>query len=151
MTDPVADVERAMIAIRRSQQRRALTRMARERGQGAPDPVIELLDVVEELADRGEPATVTSLASALGVDQPRASRLVARAVDQGDLHRCADQADGRRAVLALTDSGRSRLDTLHTFRRTVFAEAMSPWPSEDRAAFARLLTSFVSNYDALGR
>ncbi|MET7990454.1 MarR family winged helix-turn-helix transcriptional regulator [Amycolatopsis sp. NPDC005232] len=151
MPDPVADVEHAMIAIRRSQQRRALTRIARGRGQHALDPVIELLDVVEDFADRGDPATVTSLALALGVDQPRASRLVARAVDQDDLQREADQSDGRRTVLALTPAGRARLDALHTFRRTVFAEAMSPWSAEDRATFARLLTSFITNYEALGR
>ncbi|WP_326567328.1 MarR family winged helix-turn-helix transcriptional regulator [Amycolatopsis rhabdoformis] len=151
MADPVADVERAMIAIRRSQQRRALTRMARDRGQRALDPVIELLDVVEDFAERDEPATVTSLAAALGVDQPRASRLVARAVEQDDLQREADQADGRRTVLALTSVGRARLDALHSFRRTVFAEAMAPWPDEDRAAFARLLTSFIANYEGLAR
>lgn len=82
MTDAVAEVERAMIAIRRSQQRRALSRIAKERGRGGHDPVHELLDVVEELAERGEAGTVTALSTAMGVDQPRASRLVARAVEQ---------------------------------------------------------------------
>ena len=63
MTDAVADVERAMIAIRRSQQRRALSRIGKARGQGAHDPVHELLDVVEELAERGEASTVTALST----------------------------------------------------------------------------------------
>ncbi|MEU4674231.1 MarR family winged helix-turn-helix transcriptional regulator [Amycolatopsis sp. NPDC023774] len=110
----MADVERAMIATRRSRQRRALTCIARDPGRHVVDPVIELLDVVEDFADRGDAATVTSPATALGVDQPRASRLVARAVDQGDLHREADQSDGRRTVLALAPAGRARLDAPHT-------------------------------------
>lgn len=144
MTDAVADVERAMIAIRRSQARRSLSKLARERAEPA---VQELLDAVEAT---GEPATVTSLAAALTVDQPRASRLVARAVEDGLLRREADQRDGRRAVLVLTEQGRAEVARMHEFRRSVFAEAMVDWPDDDRREFARLLTSFVRNYGALG-
>src|SRR5256885_17121504 len=97
MTDAGADVERAMIAIRRSQQRRALSRIGKARGRGAHDPVHELLDVVEELTERGEPSTGTALSAPMGVDQARASRLVARAVEQGPPPPEADQRAGRRA------------------------------------------------------
>jgi DNA-binding MarR family transcriptional regulator len=151
MTDAVAEVERAMIAIRRSQQRRALGRIAKARGRGAHDPVHELLDVVEELGERGEPSTVTALSTAMGVDQPRASRLASRAVEQGLLRREADQSDGRRAVLLPTEQGQALLDEMHEFRRAVFAEVMTDWPEEDRAAFGRLLTAFVRRYGELGR
>ncbi len=150
MTDAVAEVERAMIAIRRSQQRRALGRIAKAKGRGTPEAVHELLDVIEEFAERGEPSTVTALAAALGVDQPRASRLVARAVEEGLLRREADQRDGRRAVLAPTESGQAFLDELHEFRRSVFAEVMADWPDEDRVNFGRLLTKFVRGYAELG-
>ena len=150
MTDAVADVERAMIAIRRSQQRRALSRNGKARGRGAHDPVYELLDVVEELTERGEPSTVTALSAAMGVDQPRASRLVARAVEQGLLRREADQRDGRRAVLVPTEDGQAHLEDMHAFRRGVFAEVMADWPEEDRENFGRLLTAFVRGYSALG-
>ncbi|WP_033261054.1 MarR family winged helix-turn-helix transcriptional regulator [Amycolatopsis vancoresmycina] len=150
MTDAVADVERAMIAIRRSQQRRALSRIAKARGRGAHDPVYELLDVVEELTERGEAGTVTALSAAMGVDQPRASRLVARAVEQGLLRREADQRDGRRAVLVPTEAGQAHLDEMHAFRRGVFAEVMADWADEDRETFGRLLTAFVRGYSALG-
>ena len=150
MTDAVAEVERAMIAIRRSQQRRALSRIAKSRGRGGHDPVHELLDVVEELTDRGEPSTVTALSAAMGVDQPRASRLVARAVEQGLLRREADQRDGRRAVLVPTDEGRAHLERMHEFRRAVFSEVMADWPEEDRRTFGRLLTAFITRYTELG-
>jgi DNA-binding MarR family transcriptional regulator len=151
MTDAVAEVERAMIAIRRSQQRRALSRIAKARGREGHDPVHELLDIVEELAERGEAGTVTALSAAMGVDQPRASRLVARAVEQGLLRREADQHDGRRAVLVPTEAGQAHLDELHAFRRAVFAEVMADWPDDDRDNFGRLLTAFVRGYGELGR
>jgi DNA-binding MarR family transcriptional regulator len=149
MTDAVAAVERAMITIRRAMQRRALGRIAKARGLGGPDPVHELLDVVEELAERGEPSTVTALAAALGVDQPRASRLVARAVEQELLRREADQRDGRRAVLVPTTAGQAALDEMHEFRRAVFAEVMAGWTEQDRETFGRLLTEFVRGYGSL--
>src|ERR1700746_3214966 len=83
----VEAVERAMVAIRRSQSRRTLARLAAARqgtssgaGHGtaaAPEPSAagaEVLDVVEEAEESGGRATVTSVAAALGIDQPRASK-----------------------------------------------------------------------------
>jgi DNA-binding MarR family transcriptional regulator len=146
-------VERAMVAIRRSQTRRAVARLAER--QGAPDrgtgpagppvgsPAFDVLDVVEAAEQAGAPATVSSIAAALHVDQPRASRLVAAAVAAGLVRREADQADGRRALLVRTHAGRALSEQAHQFRRSVFAAAMSDWPAADRADFARLLGRFV--------
>ena len=135
--DTLVAIERAMIAIRRSQTRRALSRLLPQGEQTA----FEVLDALEEL---GRPGTVGEVGSALGVDQPRASRLVARAVDQGLVARQADQRDGRRTLLALTERGVSHLAAAHRVRREAFAGAMAGWPAADRAAFARLLTSFTA-------
>jgi DNA-binding MarR family transcriptional regulator len=136
--DPVVLVERAMVAVRRSQSRRALSRHM------AVDPaVFAVLDAVEE---RG-PSSVTELASVLGVDQPRASRLVAKAVDEGFLARQADQSDGRRSLVSLTASGRTQVDAAHSSRQEVFARAMAEWSADERATFARLLTAFVAGVE----
>ena len=135
--DTLAAIERAMIAIRRSQSRRSLSRLATPGDQ----TVFGVLDALEEL---GRPATVGELGTALGVDQPRASRLVARAVDQGLVIRRADQRDGRRTPLALTELGRAWLAAAHRTRQEAFAGAMADWPEQDRATFARLLTSFTT-------
>ncbi len=102
-----------------------------------------MLDVVE---DRGEPCAVTDVATALGVDQPRASRLVSRAVDQGLLARRADPADARRSALTLTDSGRAVLTRTHQLRQRVFARVMADWSAADRTEFARLITRFVTSF-----
>ncbi|MBL1099807.1 MarR family winged helix-turn-helix transcriptional regulator [Streptomyces coffeae] len=143
-------IERAMVAIRRSQSRRSLARLADGKGSkgGGGDAAFDVLDAIEAAEQSGTPATVSDIAAALAVDQPRASKLVAGAVDAGLVRREADQADGRRTLLVRTEAGRALTEEVRRFRRSVFAEAMEEWPEADRAAFARLLTNFV---DALGR
>jgi len=137
----VAAVERAMVAIRRSQTRRALARRA-----GASTTGTEVLDVVEEAEEAGEPATVTSVAAALDVDQPRASKLVAAAVEAGLVRREADQKDGRRALLVRTDEGRRVSTEIHAFRQRTISAAIEDWPAHEQADFARLLTRFVTAF-----
>lgn len=143
MSDPVSQVEAAMVAIRRRQTRRALARAA-----GVPgDTTQQVLDAIEEAEQRGRTLGVTALAEVLGVDQPRASRLAAAAVDAGLVRREAEQHDGRRTRLVLTDAGRERLAAVHHYRQARFAEAMAGWTESERVTFAALLTRFV---DALG-
>jgi DNA-binding MarR family transcriptional regulator len=143
----VKAVERAMVAIRRSQTRRALTRLAEGRDDNDAGVVggsaVDVLDAIESAEQAGTPATVSGVAAALNVDQPRASKLVAAAVRAGLVRREADQADGRRTLLVRTERGNTLSEELHRFRRSIFAMAMSDWTDTDRAAFARLLTRFV--------
>jgi len=143
----VKAVERAMVAIRRSQTRRALTRLAEEHDDTdvVGGSAVDVLDAIEAAEQAGTPATVSGVAAALNVDQPRASKLVAAAVEAGLVRREADQADGRRAFLVRTERGTTLSQELHRFRRSIFATAMSDWTDADRAAFARLLTLFVES------
>jgi DNA-binding MarR family transcriptional regulator len=142
MDDNIETVEQAMIAIRRRQTRRALARQAT---QGAPaDPGHDVLDAVEAAERTGQPATVTTIAAALAVDQPRASKLVAKAVAAGLVERRADQRDGRRALLVRTDRGQAVSERVHEARLAAFDRAMAGWTPRERAEFARLLTRFVA-------
>jgi DNA-binding MarR family transcriptional regulator len=143
----VKAVEHAMVAIRRSQTRRALTRLAEGRDDAGVvgGSAVDVLDAIEAAEQAGTPATVSGVAAALNVDQPRASKLVAAAVEAGLVRREADQADGRRALLVRTERGNTLSEELHRFRRSIFATAMSDWTDTDRAAFARLLTRFVES------
>jgi DNA-binding MarR family transcriptional regulator len=146
---PEERVERAMVAIRRRQGRRALAaRAEREHGAAASVAVTGVLDIVEGNADAGRPTTVTDLGRGLGTDQPRASKLAAQAITAGLLRRAADQHDGRRSLLELTADGRRHLALVHGYRRAQFARAMTGWTEEERDAFAGLLTRFVA---VLGR
>jgi len=140
--DPVVAVETAMVAVRRRQTRRALAGAA-----GAPAADTAAQDVLDALEAATGPLGVTGVAEALGVDQPRASKLVATAVQAGLVRREADQADGRRSRLALTAAGRRRLAAVHDARRARFAAAMTDWSTVERAAFADLLTRFVAGLD----
>src|SRR6266516_281332 len=97
----IETIEQSMIALRRSQRRRTLARLS-----GAlPNAAVEVIDVIEAAELAGEPATVSAVADALNIDQPRASKLVAAAVEAGLVERRADQADGRRSLLARTPAG----------------------------------------------
>jgi DNA-binding MarR family transcriptional regulator len=158
----VEAVERAMVVIRRSQNRRTLARLVAARqgtrpggrgtaADGAGRAVADVLDVIEEAEETGGRATVTSVAAALSIDQPRASKLVAAAVEAGLVRREADQADGRRALLVRTPAGRHLSAEIHAFRRQVFGEAMADWPAADRAEFARLLARFVESLATVTR
>jgi DNA-binding MarR family transcriptional regulator len=128
-------IEAAMVTIRRRQTRRALARSS-----PYVDPA--LFDVVDAV-EGGGGVTVTDVAAALDVAQPRASKLVAAAVEAGLIRREADQRDGRKALLALTVSGRKLCERVHEGRRQRFAEATRNWDPAERATFAQLLTRFV--------
>jgi len=91
----------------------------------------------------GRQSTVSTLSEGLGIDQPRASKLVARAIERGLVERGADQRDGRRSPLVLTASGRAQLHSVHRFRRAAFAQAMTTWTVAERTQFAVLLNRFV--------
>jgi DNA-binding MarR family transcriptional regulator len=145
--EAVAAVERAMVEIRRLQQRRTLARVSEQRGGDRVDP--SLTAVVDAIEQKPAHATVSTVATALGVDQPRASRLVARAVEAGLVTRTADQLDGRRALLTLTKRGAEHASRAHRFRQAMFADAMADWTPRQITAFARLLTRFVDSYSRL--
>jgi DNA-binding MarR family transcriptional regulator len=148
--EAVAMVERALTVVRRSQARRALHRQAS--GDDAPAAeaaTFQVLDAIEAAA--GRDMTVRAVADALGVDQPRASRLVARAVAAGWVERGADPDDGRRSVLTLTSRGRRVLAEVHRTRRQAVASALAGWSSDDRDTLARLLTAFVSSWERTAR
>lgn len=148
----IAAIETAVVALRRAQRRRALARLSRRAGErtrvhtALPDAVYELLDV---LAAAGASHTVTEVASHLDVDQPRASRLAALALDAGLIRREADQRDGRRSLLALTAEGEDVIAGIHDFRRRAVAQATQGWSDADRMALARLLPRFVQDFTAL--
>jgi DNA-binding MarR family transcriptional regulator len=145
---PADEVEQAMVAIRRQQFRGRLARAAGVEPSGSKASTFLALDAAEQASTAGEPCTVSFVAESLGVDLPRASRLVARAVADGLLRRRADPVDGRRSLLEITPAGQVALDDVHTRRRALMARAMTGWTAADRQQFARLLTRFVDGLHA---
>jgi DNA-binding MarR family transcriptional regulator len=147
-----ATIERALVAIQRSQRRRTLQRRAA--GDDAPAAqaaVFQVLDALEAAAGAGRVMTVTAVADALGVDQPRASRLAAQAIEAGLVRRGADPADGRRSILTLTARGRKLLAAAQRTRRDAVEAVLAGWSPEDRDAFARLLQRFIDGWERSAR
>lgn len=136
--DPIASIERSLVAIRRRQTRRTIAgdRPARDVW------VLDVVDVVE--AANGEVA-VGDVARRLGIDPSQASRRVARAVDAGAVRRSPSQHDARRAVLELTDTGRALAAEVHAHRRATIADATTGWSPADRTALADLLARLVAD------
>lgn len=94
------------------------------------------------LSDHG-PSSVTDLAAAIGVDQPRASRLVQAAVDAGQVRRDVDPHDARRSILVITDAGRAALSSLLDHRRGAIERALADFSPAERQQFAALLIRFA--------
>jgi DNA-binding MarR family transcriptional regulator len=141
-------VERAMVALRHLQARHTLSRLSLERtGIPGDTAVFGVLDMTDEANRRGRPRTISAVAKALHVDQPRASKLVARAVEAGLVEPMADQADGRKSILALTPDELAGIEETHTFRRSIFAKAMAGWPPGDQETFGRLRAMFAERYE----
>lgn len=144
----LAEIDRAMRRIRRSQTRRSLNKLAARTEECSANPgLIAVADAVDEGPPApGEEVTVGLVAERLGIDPSRASRLVSAAIESGHVVRVASQRDGRRIGLELTDTGREVLDSAHRFRQAMFAKAMRDWTDEERTEFARLLTRFTDAF-----
>lgn len=109
---------------------------------GAP----AVIRMVEALAAASDPLSVSGLAEAIGVDQPRASRLVQQGVDRGWVRREADPDDARRTRIALTDEGARLFRGVRGERREALGRALAAFTDEESAELARLLTKLADNW-----
>lgn len=101
------------------------------------------VQAVEAGLEAGEQVTVGTVAQRLGLDPSTASRVVADAVRDGFLARAASQADGRRSLLELTQSGRALAADASDYQRSVFEAVTATWTEKERQTFARLFIKFA--------
>lgn len=102
--------------------------------------------MLEALAAASAPLSVSALGEAIGVDQPRASRLVQQGVDRGYVRREADPDDARRTRIALTDEGRRVARGMRGERREMLGRALAAFTPEESAELARLLNKLADNW-----
>ncbi|MFT3875940.1 MAG: MarR family transcriptional regulator [Propioniciclava sp.] len=95
--------------------------------------------LLEVLAAASAPPSVSELAVSMGVDQPRASRLVQAAVEAGHVRREADPADARRTQVVLTDEGRAIVERTHGERMSAVERALDGFTDAEREQLATLL------------
>ena len=98
------------------------------------------LRLLEALSAASGPLSVSEIAEAIGVDQPRASRLVQQAVEMRLVRREADPDDARRTRVVLTEDGAKIVRGFRGDRRDAVARALDGFTEQERADLARLLT-----------
>lgn len=114
------------------------------RGTGAP----AIVRMLEALAAADAPLSVSAIGEAIGVDQPRASRLVKQGVSRDLVRREADPEDARRTRIALTEAGRRFASGLRGRRRESLARALEGFTEDEQHELARLLGKLADNWPA---
>lgn len=102
-----------------------------------------MLDALESAEKAGSELSISALADAVGVDQPRASRLVQEGVERGLVRRVTDPSDARRTLIQLTTAGRSLISEVRSHRRSSVEEALAGFTEEEARTFAQLFDRFV--------
>ena len=124
------------------------------RGHGGPPPWLAggriggpaRLRLLDTLAAASGPLTVSEIGDAIGVDQPRASRLVQQVVDMGLARREADPDDARRTRVVLTDQGSAIVRGFRGERRDAIDTALEPFTDAERRELARLLNKLADGW-----
>jgi DNA-binding MarR family transcriptional regulator len=102
------------------------------------------LRLLEALAAASAPLSVGEVGDAVGVDQPRASRLIQQAVALGLARREADPDDARRSRVALTDEGRRVARGFRGQRRERLQAALADFTPDERRELVRLMTKLAA-------
>jgi len=82
------------------------------------------------------PVRLSEIADSVELDLSTLSRQVRHLVDAGLVAKVPDPADGRAALLSLTERGAAVLESVSEARRRVLAEAIAEWTDEERNALA---------------
>lgn len=98
-----------------------------------------LVRLLSTILHEGEPLSVSELAVRIGVDQPRASRLVQQAVEHGHAEREADPSDARRSRVRVTESGAQLVHTVRSRQRDDAGAALAALDAAERTQLLALL------------
>ena len=115
-------------------------------GTAAFQPTLDLaqLDVLMAVrapeAEFGTPCDqtetmVSTVASRLGIDPSRASRVTSDLIRQGLVRRAVSQQDARRSVLELTEEGARLVSAVRTYKFLVLGSFLKDWTPEEVATF----------------
>lgn len=85
---------------------------------------------------REGPSRLTVLAAKEGVSQPSMTQLIQRMERHGLVRRQTDPEDGRVALVAITDKGRSILDDRRHIRRDRLADLLTTLTADEARALA---------------
>jgi len=125
-------------------------------GRGAPPWVADpahgrfggpaRLRMLDALIAASGSLSVSEIGEAVGVDQPRASRLVQQAAQMGLVVREPDPDDARRTRVRLTPEGEGLVSGFRGRRRDAVRSALESFTDAERVEFARLLAKFADSW-----
>ena len=101
-----------------------------------------------EFGEGEEETTVGLVATRLGIDPSRASRLVADLIRLGYLRRAASQTDARRTIVVLTGTGAATVAKVRRYKFLIMGAFLQGWTAEEIATFLPLLERFSAWSDA---
>ena len=90
----------------------------------------------------GGETMVASVAERLAIDPSRASRVVSEMVEAGYARRAVSQADARRTIIELTNTGRAVVEAVRAYKFLIMGDYLSGWSAEELATFLPLLRKF---------
>ena len=93
--------------------------------------------------DRRGPQRITTMAAAEGVSQPSMTQLIQRLEQRGLVERTSDPADGRVALVNLTDAGKAALMARRQRNARRVAELLVGLPENDVRALADALAAVL--------
>jgi DNA-binding MarR family transcriptional regulator len=89
------------------------------------------------------PQRITTLAAAEGVSQPSMTQLVQRLEQRGLVRRGSDPADGRVALVSLTEEGKAALAARRKRNAELIAQLLAGLPDADVAALSEALAAVL--------
>ena len=143
-----AELERSLTQVARAILRLEVPQGALPEGVTVHRSGYRVLVRVSEFA----PARLSDVAESVGLDLSTVSRQVRDLVVAGLITKMPDPADGRAALLSLTDRGAAVIDAVSGSRRRALSEAIGDWSDDERNALAsgllRLGTGLQERIDA---
>ena len=148
VTDRALTLDAIIQTWRRRVQKRELGRMAlRELDLPLDLPQLDVLIAIwgpsNEFGSDDTETMVSTIATRLGIDPSRASRLVSDLIERGFVKRAVSQQDARRTVVELTDQGQAVVDAVRTIKFMILGEFMSGWTLDEIDTFIPLLERFA--------
>lgn len=147
-SDHALELDAILQAWRRRVQKRELGEMAlRELNLPLDLPKLDVMIAIwapsNEFGATGADETmVATIASRLGIDPSRASRLVSELITEGYAARAVSQQDARRTIVTLTERGNAVVTAVRTIKFLILGSFLADWSEEEIATFTPLLKRF---------
>lgn len=141
------DVDAILQRWRRRVVKRELGQKAlQELGLALDLPQLDVLMAVSAPANEfGGPRCETmvgTVATRLGIDPSRASRVTSDLIERGFVRRAVSQQDARRTVLELTEQGAQVVEAVRSYKLLVLGSFLRDWTPEELQTFLPLLERF---------